>query len=146
MGWGVGGLNMRRDYREKQQPLVMIIPMIDIMLFLLVFFMISTIYMVQTNTIQVSLPHASKAVRETRPGIVPITVTGTGDILYDKDTVPSGDLAKRVKETLEADSETVFVLRGDRSVPYEHVVYVLDILKKSGTKNISIATEVKEGS
>lgn len=137
---------MRRDYREKQQPLVMIIPMIDIMLFLLVFFMISTIYMVQTNTIQVSLPHASKAVRETRPGIVPITVTGTGDILYDKDTVPSGDLAKRVKETLEADSETVFVLRGDRSVSYEHVVYVLDILKKSGTKNISIATEVKEGS
>lgn len=137
---------MRRDYREKQQPLVMIIPMIDIMLFLLVFFMISTIYMVQTNTIQVSLPHASKAVRETRPGIVPITVTGTGDILYDKDTVPSGGLAKRVKETLEADSETVFVLRGDRSVPYEHVVYVLDILKKSGTKNISIATEVKEGS
>ena len=137
---------MRRDYREKQQPLVMIIPMIDIMLFLLVFFMISTIYMVQTNTIQVRLPHASKAVRETRPGIVPITVTGTGDILYDKDTVPSGDLAKRVKETLEADSETVFVLRGDRSVSYEHVVYVLDILKKSGTKNISIATEVKEGS
>lgn len=137
---------MRRDYREKQQPLVMIIPMIDIMLFLLVFFMISTIYMVQTNTIQVSLPHASKAVRETRPGIVPITVTGTGDILYDKDTVPSGDLAKRVKETLEADSETVFVLRGDRSVSYEHVVYVFDILKKSGTKNISIATEVKEGS
>ena len=137
---------MRRDYREKQQPLVMIIPMIDIMLFLLVFFMISTIYMVQTNTIQVSLPHASKAVRETRPGIVPITVTGTGDILYDKYTVPSGDLAKRVKETLEADSETVFVLRGDRSVPYEHVVYVLDILKKSGTKNISIATEIKEGS
>ncbi len=137
---------MRRDYREKQQPLVMIIPMIDIMLFLLVFFMISTIYMIQTNTIQVSLPHASRAVRETRPGIVPITVTGTGDILYDKDTVPSGDLAKRVKETLEVDSETVFVLRGDRSVSYEHVVYVLDILKKSGTKNISIATEVKEGS
>ena len=137
---------MRRDYREKQQPLVMIIPMIDIMLFLLVFFMISTIYMVQTNTIQVSLPQAAGAAQETRPNVVPITVTGTGDILYDKDTIPSGDLVKMVKETLAADSDTVFVLRGDRSVPYEHVVHVLDILKRSGTKHVSIATEIKEGS
>ena len=51
----------RRDFREKTQPLVMIIPMIDIMLFLLVFFMISTIYMVQTNTLPVSLPQSSTA-------------------------------------------------------------------------------------
>lgn len=137
---------MRRDYREKQQPLVMIIPMIDIMLFLLVFFMISTIYMVQTNTVQVSLPQAAKAVQETRPGLVSITVTETGDILYDKDTIPSGDLVKRVRETLETDSDTVFLLRGDRNVPYEHVVHVLDILKRAGTRHVSIATEIKEGS
>ena len=44
----------RRDFREKTQPLVMIIPMIDIMLFLLVFFMLSTIYMVQTNTLPIA--------------------------------------------------------------------------------------------
>ena len=47
----------RRDFREKKEPLVMIIPMIDIMFFLLVFFIISTIYMVQTNTLPVSLLH-----------------------------------------------------------------------------------------
>ncbi len=134
---------MRRDYREKQQPLVMIIPMIDIMLFLLVFFMISTIYMVQTNTIQVSLPQAAKAVQETRPNVIPITVTSSGEILYDKDAVPDSDLLNRVKESLDADRDTVFVLRGDRGVPYEHIVSVLDILKKSGTRHVSIATEIK---
>ena len=137
---------MRRDYREKQQPLVMIIPMIDIMLFLLVFFMISTIYMVQTNTLQVSLPQAAKANRETRPNIVPITVTESGDILYDKDTVPNEALAQKVHDTLAQDKDTVFVLRGDRKAPYEHVVQVLDLLKKSGTRHVSIATEIKGGS
>ena len=50
----------RRNFRENNQPLVMIIPMIDIMLFLLVFFMISTIYMVQTNNIQVMKIHSRK--------------------------------------------------------------------------------------
>ena len=72
----------RRDFREKTQPLVMIIPMIDIMLFLLVFFMLSTIYMVQTNTLPVSLPQSSSAAMETRPNVVPITVLENGDVLF----------------------------------------------------------------
>ena len=50
---------MRRDYRIEKEPTVVIIPMIDIMLFLLVFFMISTIYMVQANTLPVNLPAAA---------------------------------------------------------------------------------------
>ena len=54
---------MRRDYRVVKEPTVMIIPMIDIMLFLLVFFMISTIYMVQANTLPVNLPAAAAARR-----------------------------------------------------------------------------------
>ena len=133
----------RRDFREQGQPLVMIIPMIDIMLFLLVFFMISTIYMVQTNTLQVSLPQSSSAKQEMRPNVVPITVMANGDILYDKDTVPNQELAQKIHNSLETDAETVFVIRGDRSSKYENVVAILDILKKSGTRHVSIATEIK---
>ena len=107
----------RRDFREKNLPLVMIIPMIDIMLFLLVFFMLSTIYMVQTNTLPVSLPQSTAAGKETRPNVVPITVLASGDVL--------------------------FVLRGDKAARYESVVAVLDLLKKSGARRVSIATELK---
>ena len=133
----------RRDFREKGQPLVMIIPMIDIMLFLLIFFMISTIYMVQTNTLQVSLPQASSAKQDTRPNIVPITVMANGDVLYDKDTIPNQNLAQKVHDSLTADAETVFVLKGDKTTKYENVVAILDLLKKSGTRHVSIATEIK---
>ena len=133
----------RRDFREQGQPLVMILPMIDIMLFLLVFFMISTIYMVQTNTLQVSLPQSSSAKQEMRPNVVPITVMANGDVLYDKDTVPNQELAQKIHNSLEMDAETVFVIRGDRSSKYENVVAILDILKKSGTRHVSIATEIK---
>ena len=133
----------RHDFREKNQPLVMIIPMIDIMLFLLVFFMISTIYMVQTNTLQVNLPQASNAKQETRSKVVMITIMANGDILYDKDTVPNQDLVQKVHNSLESDAETVFVLRGDKSTRYENIVAVLDLLKKSGTRHVSIATEMR---
>ena len=128
----------------KKLKLVMIIPMIDIMLFLLVFFMISTIYMVQTNTLPVSLPQSTTAKQETRPNIIPITVMASGDVLFDKDSVPNQQLAEKVHKALESNKETIFVLRGDKAARYESVVVVLDLLKKSGASRVSIATELKK--
>ncbi len=134
----------QRDFRERTQPLVMIIPMIDIMLFLLVFFMLSTLYMVQVNTLQVNLPTATSAVPETRPTVLPITVTSGGNIFFDDVKVEEGELASKVSATLEANANTVFVLRGDRAVSYERVVVVLDLLKSSGAKRIALATDVRQ--
>ena len=131
----------RRDFREKNQPLVMIIPMIDIMLFLLVFFMLSTIYMVQTNVLPVSLPQSSSAKQETRPNVVAITVTASGDVFFDKDTAPDKRLAEKIRRTLEQDKNTIFVLRGDKAARYESIAAVLDLLKKSGASRVSLATE-----
>ena len=65
---------MRRDYRIEKEPTVVIIPMIDIMLFLLVFFMISTIYMVQANTLPVNLPAAAAVRRKKHPPTVSLPV------------------------------------------------------------------------
>ena len=133
----------KRDFRERTQPLVMIIPMIDIMLFLLVFFMLGTIYMTQTNTLPVSLPQSSTAAKETRPNVVAITVLESGEVLFGKDSAPSQQLDEQIHAALSADAETVFVLRGDKSARYENVVAVLDLLKKSGARKVSIATEPK---
>lgn len=132
---------MRRDYRITKEPKVMIIPMIDIMLFLLVFFMISTIYMVRSDTIPVSLPAALSSQREVRPNIISVAVREDGAIMFGRDPVSGPELAERIRETLAADKETVFVLRGDRRTSYESVATVLDILKQNGTRHVSIATE-----
>ena len=134
----------RRDFREKGQPVVMIIPMIDIMLFLLVFFMISTIYMVQTNTLQVNLPQSESAKRDTKPNVIPITVMENGNIMYDKDNINNRDLTMKVQKAILEDKDTVFVLFGDKFTKYEKVVSVLEMLKKSGVKHVSIATEIKK--
>ena len=122
----------------------MIIPMIDIMLFLLVFFMISTIYMVQSNTLPVNLPQSKSATQDTRPNIVPIMVMENGDVIFDKDSVPNQQIGEKVHKALEQNKETVFVLRGDKAARYESVVAVLDLLKQSGARRVSIATEIKK--
>lgn len=133
----------RRNFRINNQPLVMIIPMIDIMLFLLVFFILSTIYMVQTNNFDVNLPQSEGAKQDIIPNIMTVTVTESGNIMYGEDKVLRKQLPQKIRQTLSEDGETIFVLMGDKSVRYELVVNVLEILKKSGVKHVSVATEVK---
>ena len=133
----------RRDFREDKQPLVMIIPMIDIMLFLLVFFMLSTIYMVQTNNFNIDLPQSEGERQEVEPKVVSITVTESGEIMYEDNKVLPKNLPQLVSHALNNDSETVFVIYGDKSARYEKVVNVLELLKKSGVRHVSVATEIK---
>ena len=133
----------RRDFREDKQPLVMIIPMIDIMLFLLVFFMLSTIYMVQTNNFNIDLPQSEGERQEVEPKVVSITVTESGEIMYEDSKVLPKNLPQLVSHALNNDSETVFVIYGDKSARYEKVVNVLELLKKSGVRHVSVATEIK---
>lgn len=130
----------RRNFHKMDEPKVMIIPMIDIMLFLLVFFMMATMYMVNTNTVQVNLPQAATAKMETKPNIVSITVTEDGKILFGEDTNPVTNLAASCREALEHDSDTAFVVRGDRKADYENVVAVFDALKSVGARRVSLAT------
>ncbi len=133
----------RRNFRIEKEPLLMIVPMIDIMFFLLVFFMVSTVYMVQLHTIPVNLPKASSAVRQEKPNLISITVMDDGAVLYEKDTIPILEMKERIQNSLQGDPEVIFVLRGDKKATYDTVVAALDVLKNAGAHKISIATEMK---
>jgi len=135
----------KRNFHETKEPPVIIIPMIDIMLFLLVFFMISSIYMVQLNTLPVNLPAAAAVQREMRPTIISITITRDGVIYYDMDRQPSQRVGARIREAIAKNKDTVFVIRGDRKTSYEAITLVLDTLKQAGAKHVTLATEDKKG-
>ena len=129
-----------RSLRVENQPQLMIIPMIDIIFFLLVFFMMSTLYMVEQHTVPVNLPQAASA-QQDKPQSIAITVLETGKILFDQEEVPLELLKKRVGLEMNKQTDIVFILRGDKTVPYGQVVTVLDELKQSGARRVSVAVE-----
>ncbi len=129
-----------RSLRVESQPQLMIIPMIDIIFFLLVFFMMSTLSMVQQHTIPVNLPQASTA-QQDRPSSINVTVLENGSILFDQEEIPLALLAKRVNLEIGKQSDTVFVLRGDKQTAYGQVVAVLDELKQAGAHRVTVAVE-----
>ncbi|MCX7970012.1 MAG: biopolymer transporter ExbD [Negativicutes bacterium] len=124
--------------RQTPPPRLMIIPMIDIILFLLVFFMISTLYMVEQNLLPVSLPAARS---DDRPAgwLVNVTVTADGRIMIDNQPVDAAGLAGQVAAAVAAHPDTVVIIRADRQLPYQQVVALLDQLRTAGVSRLALA-------
>lgn len=129
-----------RSLRVENHPELMIIPMIDIIFFLLVFFMMSTLSMVQQQTIPVNLPQATAAQLD-KPSSINVTVLENGSVMFNQEEIPLLLLPKRVSLEVGKQSDAVFILRGDKQAAYGQVVVVLDELKKAGAQRVSVAVE-----
>lgn len=129
-----------RSTRYQREPRLMIIPMIDIIFFLLVFFMLNTLYMVEQKVFPVQLPKAQNA--ESQPvNQVNITVSKNGEVWIHEKKIPLTDFRPMVQQELKKHPESIFIIRADRMVPHGQVVEVMDELKVVGVKKVSIATD-----
>ena len=129
-----------RSMQVQEEPKLMIIPMIDIIFFLLVFFMISTMTMVQQNTFKVGLPQASSAQLDMNQH-ANITVMADGNIAFNKESLDKEQLIRRVQIELQRNPDLQVILNGDKDVNYGFVIETFDALKQAGVKKLSIAVE-----
>ena len=129
-----------RSMKVQEEPKLMIIPMIDIIFFLLVFFMISTMTMVQQNTFKVGLPQASSAQLDMNQH-ANITVMADGNIAFNKESLDKEQLIRRVQIELQRNPDLQVILDGDKDVNYGFVIETFDALKQAGVKKLSIAVE-----
>lgn len=128
-----------RNYRETKQPDLNIIPMIDIMFFLLVFFMLSTMYMVEQKTIPVNLPQATSAAIDNKTNFT-VTLKDDGSIyLEDQQTDIQILLMQATKEQKNNPSFAI-IIRADKDINYDKVVSFIDTLKKAGITRFGLAT------
>ena len=131
-----------RSMRNEDQPQLMIIPMIDIIFFLLVFFMMSTLYMLEQNTIPINLPVAA-ASQSDIPKSINITIKSDGRVVYEKEEISLDVLKGRVTLQMANQPDSSFILRGDRQAEYGMVVAAMDELKQAGARRVAVATEAK---
>lgn len=129
-----------QDYRQNKKPHLMIIPMIDIMFFLLVFFMISMLSMVEQKGIVVNLPQAAVKESQMTKNVV-LTVTKDNEIYFNKEKMPLALLARRIKAEQQSTSELAVIINADKQAVHGEVVKVLDVLKTTGVHKMAIATD-----
>lgn len=118
-----------------------IIPMIDVMMFLLVFFVLISINVIPALGIKTKLPVSSQAQDLRAVKNVVITLAKTGEIQLDGALVDLGELPDRLRQ-IQASSQTVNVMiNGDEAVQMQKLVDVMDAVKASGIDSLSMATK-----
>ena len=137
--WGVSAVRLDL-LPQEERPQLMIIPMIDIIFFLLVFFMMRMLSMVVQKSVPLTLPQAESAtVSMTRN--IPVTITADGGIYYERDLMSLRDLAERLAADAARGEDISVILRGDAAASYGTVVQVMDVVKRLGIEKVYIATD-----
>ena len=128
-----------RGRRMEAAPRLMIIPMIDIIFFLLVFFMMSMLFMSEQRTLPLQLPAAGGA-SQTGPSLV-LSVDAEGNFYIGSDPVAAPELWDRARVEAGKNPDARFVIRADRETPHGKVVGVLEGLRRAGITRVGIAVE-----
>jgi len=132
------------NFRPQLEPQVfgfMIDPMVDILLVVLVFFIVTWNFALTENELDVRVPSAAKA-NEPQPyvGQVVINVKSDGSIVVNRQTKTGPELLDQLKKLSQLYPDQAVIVRGDEAVDYKHIVEVLDICRQADIWNVAFAT------
>lgn len=132
-----------RPMQNEREPHIMIIPMIDIIFFLLVFFMMSMLSMTVEHSVPLQLPQAATAALQTEASLT-VGVTADGRIFVEEEPVSRADFSRRMAAERERNPDVNVVLRADEDARHADVLFVLDGLRSAGISRIGIAADSGE--
>lgn len=129
-------MHLSRNDRSKAR--IEIIPMIDIIFFLLVFFMMATLSMTINRGLPVNLPKAATSQRDLRES-VNISVTRDGEIFLNREPLTLQGIGQRVKASLEKEPELLVIINADDQALHGAIVAVMDEVRLAGVSRLAIA-------
>ncbi len=135
---------MRRHHRrEMKAPEIMLSPMIDMIFLLLVFFIISTMYMSEIKTMPIRLPVAKNSETVSKSNFN-VTIKKDGSIYLDETQTNMEQLVANAAVESKRDSSFSVIIRCEGEAEYRLVVTLMDKLKGAGVTRFGLATDVGE--
>jgi len=114
-----------------------IIPLIDIMFFLLASFMLASLSMIKLQSVKVDLPVAATAKRDFTPDIVNIGVDKAGDVFLEKTQVNLAELSSYLSNKFHNNTDVPVFISGDRDAKHGAIIRVLDVVRRDGIQRVS---------
>lgn len=134
---------MRIQRRSMKKARIEIIPMIDTIFFLLVFFMISSLSMSRFKGMPVNLPKAASG-QQAPVESAAVTIDKTNRIFLDKQPVDQTGLADLLRAQLAKNPDLLVVINADDGVEHGRVVEIMDIARSANVVKMAIAVKPKE--
>ncbi|MDH7601123.1 MAG: biopolymer transporter ExbD [Armatimonadota bacterium] len=131
---------MRISAYQPKKARIEIVPMIDTIFFLLVFFMMASLAMTTAKGMPVNLPKASTSTQRPLVKIV-LTLTRSGQYYVDKQPVRFDQLFAVLKDRLRDNPKAVVVINCDKFQQWDKGIQLADEAKRAGARYLTIATE-----
>jgi biopolymer transport protein ExbD len=130
-----------RSRAIPHHPGIQLAPLVDVLLLLLIFFLMTWNAARNENELDVKVPKASAAKEKTAPiGDVVVNVKSDGNVIVNRRTLSSAELTELLKNLVQLNAEQAVVIRGDETGAYKNIVTVLNICSQAGVTNVAFAT------
>lgn len=131
--------------RSSRKARIEIVPLIDIIFFLLATFVMVSLSMVKNRAIPVNLPVAASGTPQERPEFSAISINAAGEVFFDKQPVNSEQLDAALKNLLATNPDPRVFINGDTKAEFGKAIAVLDQVRKMGISKVAIETNPKPG-
>ncbi len=122
-----------------------IIPLIDIMFFLLASFMMVSLQMQKVRTLKANLPRATLATAAVKPDIINLNVDRFGQVAVDQEAMSFSELFTMLTNRCTVNSNVPVYITGSRDATHGSMMYVLDFVKRAGIRQVAIAVKAGDG-
>ncbi|MEO1006225.1 MAG: biopolymer transporter ExbD [Cyanobacteria bacterium J06638_38] len=131
---------MRLPEEPDLPPSINIVPMIDVIFAILVFFMVSSLYLTRSEGLPVNLPQAKTAEVQQQQQIT-VSIDRDGQLTLDSEPTQLDQLKSQIEELIGTESTIIVVVNADKDVAHGNVVEVIDQLRQIPQVQLAIAAK-----
>lgn len=129
--------------RRHEEPEINLIPMIDVLLVIIIFLMLSTTYS-KFSGLEINLPTADASKQAEQPNEIDVSVTATGQVLVNKSPLTANDvrsISDALRRAAGTRNDPVIVINADAKATHQSVVDIMQAAQSAGYPHISFATQ-----
>ncbi|MEM9101833.1 MAG: biopolymer transporter ExbD [Pseudomonadota bacterium] len=130
--------NLRSRIEQEQQQQIDLSSLIDVVFILLIFFIVTTVFVKETG-VEVDKPQAISSAKLER-NLIMLAITDSSQVIYDNNNIGVAGVRSTVAQLINDNLKSV-VIQADKSVPTNLLVQVIDECKLAGATTVSIATQ-----
>ncbi len=133
-------MNLRR-HAVPQHPGIQLAPLVDVLMLLLIFFLLTWNAARNENELDVKVPKAAAGKEKSAPiGDVVVNVRADGNVVVNRRTLNEAELSELLRNLMQLNADQAVVIRGDETGAYKNVVSVLNTCSEAGVTNVAFAT------
>lgn len=140
----IKSMNLWQDDSQQSGAHIEILPLIDVIFCILIFFVLAAVNFSRQQAISLDLPQAKTGTPQLQ-NILIVTIDDIGQLYVDKNLVSRSDLRWEIKKYQQDNPDGLMTLYAAKNSTYREVVEVLDILREVGGDRVALAT-LPEGS